>query len=396
MALHPTRRASGMEYAIRDLVVYARELEKKGVDVIRMNIGDPVAYGFDTPEHIKRALFDAVLEGKNGYCDSEGDPELREAVAERERRKNGSSASASDVIITSGITEGIQLLTGALIEQGDEMLLPGPTYPLYSSLTRFFGGTPVFYRTIEEESWKPDIEDLRKKVSGKTRAIVVVNPSNPTGAIYGKRELGEIAAIAGENRIPLIVDEIYDMLVFDGEHLSPVSLAPDIPVITLNGFSKAYLVTGWRAGYMVFRDNDNAMAELKEAVLKEVRARLSANFPVQRAMVAALRGPQDHIGRMVSKLRRRRDLIVKRLNEMPYISTTKPAGAFYVFPSIEKGHFKNDMEFVLHILMKGHVLFVHGSGFGSEYGEMHFRSVFLPDEEFIEKAMNGLELALRE
>lgn len=384
-----------MQYAIRDMVVYARELEKKGIEVIRLNIGDPDAYDFDTPEHIKRALFDAVLQGYNGYCDSEGDRELREAIAERERKKNNSIAGPEDVIVTSGITEGIQMLLAAIIGAGDELLVPGPTYPLYISVTSFYGGRAVAYRTDEENGWRPDIEDIRKKVNERTRAIVVVNPNNPTGAVYSRRDLEEICNIASEHSIPVIADEIYDMLIYEGEHISPVSVSKDTAVITMNGFSKAYLVTGWRMGYISIRDADGFLEELKEALLKEARARLSANHPVQRAMIAALRGPQEHIRKMVKTLRERRDYMWKRLNEIEGISAVKPAGAFYLFPKIQRSEFRNDSEFVLHVLREGHVLLVNGSGFDRTYGSMHFRSVFLPPLETLERAADAIEDALK-
>jgi aspartate/methionine/tyrosine aminotransferase len=394
MKVRPAARAAGMEYAIRDVVLPARELEKKGVKVIRLNIGDPDAFDFDAPEHIKRAMFDAILEGHNGYGESEGEVGLREAIAAREKRKNGNELSISDIIVTTGITEGIQLLLGALIEPGDELLVPGPTYPPYSSVTKFYGGVPVAYRTIEEEGWRPDVEDIRAKITPKTKAILTVSPNNPTGAVYSASDLKAICDIAGEHELPLISDEIYDMLTYGVEHVSPSAVSADVPMVILNGFSKSYLVTGWRVGYAIFRDAGEKLSDLKEAFLREVRARLCASNPAQRAMIAALEGPQTHVQKMVKTLRKRRDYAVRRINCMERLSVTSPDGAFYLFPKIENGPWKSDLEFVLHVLREGHVLFVHGSGFDGKYGNMHFRSVFLPPLETLEKAMDGLEKAL--
>ncbi len=394
MKVRPAARASGMEYAIRDVVLPARKLEQSGIEVTRMNIGDPDAYDFDTPEHIKRALFDAVLEGYNGYGDSEGDEELREAICRRERVKNNNPVGKDDVVVTSGITEGIQLTIGALIEQGDELLVPGPTYPPYSSVTRYFGGRPVSYRTVEEEEWRPDLDDMRRRISDRTRAILIVSPNNPTGAVYSEKDIRGICDIAGEHGLPVISDEIYDMLVYEGKHVSPSSISRDVPLIIFNGFSKSYLVTGWRVGYVIFRDSGDSLAEFKDAFLKQVRARLCASNPAQRAMIEALNGEQGHVREMIGKLRERRNYAVKRINAMDGLSVVRPRGAFYVFPKIESKRWRSDMDFVLDVLNRGHVLFVNGSGFDREYGSMHFRSVFLAPMDMMEKAMDGLENAI--
>ncbi|MEM0357716.1 MAG: aminotransferase class I/II-fold pyridoxal phosphate-dependent enzyme [Candidatus Bathyarchaeia archaeon] len=388
-----TERVRTIEYAIRDVIVYARALAKAGRKVYYLNIGDPVAFDFDTPEHIKWALFEAVRSGANAYSASEGLLELREAISEKEKRVNGVDVSAEDVIVTSGISEGIQMVMAAIVEAGDEILLPGPTYPPYISYARFFGGKPVTYRTVEEDGWQPDIDDLRRKVSDKTRAIVVINPNNPCGALYGEKVLRQILDVAAEYEIPVISDEIYDQLVFEKRFVSTASLAKDVPVIGLNGFSKAYLMTGWRLGYIYFHSPKGELKELKECVEKEARIRLCANTPVQKAGVAALRGPQDHIREMVLKLKARRDYAWKRLNEIEGISCTKPEGAFYVFPKIHYvgSKWKTDLDFVLELLKETGVLFVHGSGFCPVYGAGHVRGVFLPPIEILEDALNLLE-----
>lgn len=388
-----TERVRTIEYAIRDIIVYARALAKTGRKIYYLNIGDPVAFDFDTPEHIKQALFEAIKGGANAYSASEGLPELREAISEKERRVNGVEVSADDIIVTSGISEGIQMVMAALVDVGDEVLLPGPTYPPYISYTRFFGGVPVTYRTVEEEGWRPDIDDLRRKVSDRTRAIVVINPNNPCGALYEEKTLKQILDVAAEHGVPVISDEIYDQLVFEKRFVSTASLAKDVPVIGLNGFSKAYLMTGWRLGYIYFHSPRGELKELKECVEKEARIRLCANTPVQKAGIAALKGPQDHIREMVSKLKARRDYAWKRLNEIEGISCTKPDAAFYVFPKIHGvgSRWKTDFDFVLELLKETGVLFVHGSGFCPVYGAGHVRGVFLPPIETLEEAFNLLE-----
>jgi len=386
-------RAAGIEYAIRDVVVPAKELERKGRRILYLNIGDPLKYDFDTPDHIKQALNRAVAEGKNWYSSSEGLQELREAICEKEKRYNNVDITPDDVVVTSGVSEAINFLFGAIVEPGDEVLLPGPTYPPYISYAKFYGARVVAYRTIEEEGWEVDVDDLRSKITDRTRLIVIINPNNPVGSVYGADRLKEILDVAGEHGVPVAADEIYDGIVYEGSFTSMASLTKDVPVIGLNGFSKVYLMTGWRLGYMYFKDPEGVLSKLKEAVVKEARIRLCANTPVQAAAVEALRGPRDHVDRMVSKLRERRDLAYKRLNEVEGISTVKPRGTFYIFPRVEAvgSVWKTDKDFVLDLLHEEGVLLVHGSGFGAEYGSGHFRAVFLPPPETLNEAFDKLE-----
>lgn len=388
-----TERVRTIEYAIRDVIIYAKQLANAGKKIFYLNIGDPVAFDFDTPKHIKQALVKAVEEGANFYSASEGLPELREAISRKEKRVNNVDVSAEDIIVTSGISEGIQMVMAALVDAGDEILLPGPTYPPYISYARFFGGKPVTYETVEEDGWQPNIDDLRSKVSKKTRAIALINPNNPCGALYGEKVVKQILDLAGEYGIPVLSDEIYDQLVYEKKFVSTARLAKDVPVIGFNGFSKAYLMTGWRLGYMYFHDKQGELQELKQCVEKETRIRLCANTPVQKAGIAALDGPQDHIKEMVEKLRQRRDYAWKRLNEINGMSCAKPEGAFYVFPKIHDvgKRWKTDSEFVLDLLKDTGVLLVHGSGFDPVYGAGHVRGVFLPPIDTLEKALDEVE-----
>ena len=388
-----TARAKAIEYAIRDVIVNAGPLAIMGKKIFYLNIGDPVAFDFPTPQHISQALIEAVQSGENYYSPSEGVQELRQAIAEKEKRVNGVSIAAENVLITSGVSEGIKMVISSLIERGDEILVPGPAYPPYISYSKFFDGTPITYETIEEEKWQPNIDDLRSKISEKTRAIVITNPNNPSGAVYGRKVVKQILDIAGEHDLLVLSDEIYDQIRFTEDFASTAHLAKDLPVVGLNGFSKVYLMTGWRLGYVYFYEPNNELKGLKEIIEKEERMRICANTPVQMAGIAALRGPQDHVKDMVERLRIRRDYSWKRLNEIEGISCAKPEGAFYVFPKIHDvgTKWKTDMEFAVELLKETGVLLVHGSGFDPIYGAGHVRGVFLPPIETLEQAFNEVE-----
>ncbi len=285
------------------------------------------------------------------------------------------------------------MILAALVEKGDEILFPGPTYPPYISYTKFFEGTPVSYETIEDEGWVPNIDDLRSKISPKTRAIVITNPNNPTGSVYSAKYIKEMLDIAGEHNLPVLSDEIYDQLTYEKPFVSTAHLSKDVPVVGLNGFSKVYQMTGWRLGYMYFKGEGKQLDDLKMGVEKQCRIRLCANTPVQIAGAAALNGPQDFVKGIVDRLRERRDYAWKRLNEIEGISATKPEGAFYIFPKIHDvgTRWKNDMEFVVDLLKQTGVLIVNGSGFDPDYGKDHARIVFLPPIEELEEAFNCLE-----
>ena len=388
-----TSRATNIEYAIRDVIPYTEQLVKEGRKIYYLNIGDPPAFDFEVPQHVKDALCKAVQGNDNCYSPSEGLPELREAIASKEKRVNNVDISPNNVLITEGISEGIQMAMAAIVERGDEILFPGPTYPPYISYTRFFEGTPVSYETVEKEGWQPNVDDLRKKISKKTRALVIINPNNPTGAIYSQKMVKEMLDVAAEHNLLVLSDEIYDQITYNGEFFSTARLAKDVPVVVLNGFSKAFQMTGLRLGYMYFKGKNGELDELKQGIEKECRIRLCANTPVQKAGVAALNGPQDHIKGVVEKLRERRDYAWKRFNEIDGITCTKPMGAFYIFPKIRDvgTRWKTDMQFVIELLKETGVLLVNGSGFDPVYGAGHARAVFLPPISMLEEAFNELE-----
>jgi tyrosine/nicotianamine family aminotransferase len=392
-AFRPSRRAEGVEYAIRDVMVKAEQVKRSGKRIIHLNIGDPVKYGFETPPHIREAMKKAVDDGSNYYSASEGLKELREAIAEKENIVNHAQIEARNVIVTQGISEAIFFLMGAVVNPGDEVLMPGPCYSPYISYTKFFEGTPVTFRTIEDNGWAPDHEDFESKITSKTKLIVLINPSNPTGSVYTKQQLARLLEIAANHNLPVAADEIYDRIVYDDQFTSVASIAKDMPILGLNGFSKAYLMTGWRLGYIYVQDPTGQLKHVWEGIEKLSRIRLCASTPTQRAGIAALTGPQTHIGGMVQKLRQRRDLALKRIGDIPRLTVSKPKGAFYVFPRIDlQGtNWKTDDQFITELLQETGVLVVHGSGFDATYGRNHFRSVFLPDEQMMSEAFDAIE-----
>lgn len=392
-AVIPARRAAGVEYAIRDVVVKAEEVRRRGKRILNLNIGDPVKYGLDTPPNIKQAMRKAVESGSNYYSASEGLKELREAVAEKENRFNRAQIDAANVVITQGISEAIMFLMGAIVNPGDEVLMPGPCYPPYLTYTKFFDGKPITYRGIEEKGWAPDLSDLEKKITDRTRLIVVVNPNNPTGSVYSKHDLSRIVELAASRNIPIAADEIYDRIVYDGSFTSVASIARGTPMFGLNGFSKAYLMTGWRLGYLYIQDLEGRVKDVWDAIERLSRVRLCASTPAQIAGIEALTGPQEHIPEMVAKLKHRRDYAWKRANAITGLSATKPAGAFYLFPKINlhRTKWRTDEEFVTDLLNETGVLVVHGSGFDPEYGKDHFRAVFLPEEAMLAEAFDAIE-----
>ena len=381
-----SNRISNVEYAIRDITLHARQYEKAGRKIIYLNIGDPVKFDFPTPDHIKKALLDAVSSNFNYYADSEGILELREAIVNKESQK-GLSVNVEDVLVTNGISEGLDMVAASIVEPNSEILMPGPYYPPYSSYVKFYGGKPIEFKLTEDGA--PDLDDIKSKITPKARALCIINPNNPTGEVFNSKDLKQLIDVAAEHDMYIICDEIYDKLVFDREFTGIGKVAKDAPVILLNGFSKVYLMTGWRCGYICMNSDCQKLENIRNNIPKLARVRIATNLPVQKAAVAALQGPQEYIAETVTKLKKRRDLVVKRLNEIDGISCKLPNGAFYTFPKILHNRWKDDKDFVLNLLNKTGILTVHGSGFG-ELGRGHFRIVYLPNEQVLEEAMDML------
>ncbi len=383
-----SKKVAGVEYAIRDIVSEATKLEKQGKKIDYLNIGDPVQYGFQPPDNVKEALIKAIKQGENYYAPSEGLLELREAIAKKEKDK-GLAVTSDDILVTNGISEGLDMVISSIVEEGDEVLLPGPYYPPYASYVRLHGGIPVEF-AVDMINSTPDIDDIRSKITSKTVAICLISPNNPTGVVFNEKALKELVDVANENDLYIICDEIYDQIVFDEKFVGIGKVASNSPVILLNGFSKVHLMTGWRIGYIAF-NNSPQLEQIRGALPKLARVRICSNLPVQHAAIESLRGPQEYISEFVSELKKRRDLMVKRLNSMPGLSCSNPKGAFYAFPKIEHNKYDSDKEFVLELLNSKGVLTVHGSGFGTKYGSDHFRLVFLPNLESLASSLDKIE-----
>ena len=386
--LKVSKKVAGVEYAIRDIVESARKVQQKGMQVDYLNIGDPVQFGFQPPDNVRQALIDAINKGENYYSSSEGLLELRQEIAKKENAK-GLSISSEEILVTNGVSEGLDMVISSIVEEGDEVLLPGPYYPPYASYVRLHGGIPIEF-AVDLNNSTPDIEDIKSKITSKTVAICLISPNNPTGVVFNEKSLKDLVDIANQHNLYIICDEIYDQIIFDEKFVGIGKVAGDSPVIILNGFSKVHLMSGWRIGYIAFNQSSKLDA-LRENLPKLARVRIATSLPVQHAALESLRGPQDYIGNFVSEVKKHRDFVVKRLNEMPGLSCPTPKGAFYAFPKIEDNRFGTDKEFVTKLLESKGVLTVHGSGFGEKYGSGHFRLVYLPDMKILDSAMNKIE-----
>ncbi|HEX8434190.1 aminotransferase class I/II-fold pyridoxal phosphate-dependent enzyme [Archangium sp.] len=394
--VRPAKHIENVRYAIRNVVTEACRLEAQGRRILYLNIGDPLKFDFQTPPHLIEAVHRAMRDGHNGYTPSAGILAAREAIS-REATRNGlPGITPSEVLVTAGASEALELALTALLDPGDRVLLPCPGYPLYNALMAKLSVQGVPYHLDEENGWSLDLEeiDALARVPG-TRAILLCNPNNPTGAVLDRKVLEGLLEIARRHGLLVLSDEIYDKLLYDKTHIPTASLAKDVPILTFGGLSKAYLACGWRVGWLVFC-NSHLMPELKSAVLRLADARLCSPAPQQYAIAAALDGPQDHISEMMARMRPRRDLMVRRLNAIPGLSVVEPAAAFYAMARIRLPGVTSDEDFVLSLLRETGVLFVHGSGFGQKAGTAHFRVVFLPPEALLTTAFDRLESFIRE
>jgi len=376
-------RTKNVKYAIRDIAVLAKQVAKKK-KVISLNIGDPNRFDFRTPPHLVNAVTKAMKQNKNFYADSMGEEEAIDAIADY-HRKAGINVLNSDILVTMGVSEAIGLCIGAFFNRGDNVLIPRPSYPVYSAYLNLYEVGQKFYTLNEEANWNLDLKDIEKNITEKTKAIVVINPNNPTGAVYDKQTLKDLVNLAGQHDLLIFADEIYDELILEGKMYHIAALSKEVPVVTFNGLAKNFMAPGWRVGWAAIKDLGK-MKEAKDALFQLARARLCAVTPQQYAVKPALEGNRKHLVEAKKKLRNRRDIVYKRINEIEGLSMKKPSAAFYAFPKI---HIKmDDKEFATRLLEEEGVAVVHGSGFDMPE---HFRIVYLAQEQLLNEALDKIE-----
>ena len=381
-------------YDVRGPVVEeAKRMEDMGMHVLKLNIGNPAPFGFRTPEEV---IFDMrqQLTECEGYSDSKGLFSARKAIMQYAQLKNLPNVTINDIYTGNGVSELINLSMQALLDEGDEILIPSPDYPLWTATATLAGGKVVHYVCDEQAEWYPDMDDIRKKITDRTKAIVLINPNNPTGALYPKEVLMEIVKIAREHQLIIFSDEIYDRLVMDGEeHISIASLAPDLFCVTFSGLSKSHMIAGFRIGWMILSGKKEMAKDYIEGLNMLSNMRLCSNVPAQSIVQTALGGYQSVNNYIVpgGRIYEQREFIYKTLNDIPGISVVKPKAAFYAFPKIDTKRFNitNDEKFALDFLREKKVLIVHGGGFNWKQPD-HFRIVYLPRIEVLEESLNNL------
>lgn len=372
----------------------ANRMQADGIDVLKLNIGNPAPFGFSAPEEVITDMI-STLRSAQGYSDSHGIFAARKAIMQYAQTKNIPNVSMEHIYTGNGVSELINLVTQGLIDNGDEILVPSPDYPLWTGCVTLAGGKAVHYICDEQSEWYPDIEDMRSKITDKTKAIVIINPNNPTGAVYPKEVLEQIVELAREHELMIFSDEIYDRLVMDGiEHTSIASLAPDLFCITLNGLSKSHMIAGFRCGWMILSGAKEKAKDYIEGLNMLSNMRLCSNVPAQSIVQTALGGYQS-VNEYIQpggRVYEQRDFIYKALNDIPGISAVKPRAAFYIFPKIdtEKFNIFNDEQFALDFLHDKQVLIVPGKGFNWHQPD-HFRIVYLPDIRQLDKAMKKMK-----
>lgn len=386
-------------YDVRGPVVdEAAKMEEKGTQVLKLNIGNPAPFGFCAPDEVIYDMRRQLTECE-GYSNAKGLFSARKAIMQYSQNKNIPNVAIEDIYTGNGVSELINLSMSALLNSGDEVLVPSPDYPLWTACVTLAGGTAVHYICDEKADWYPDINDMRSKITDKTKAIVIINPNNPTGALYPKEVLEQIVEVAREHQLIIFSDEIYDRLVMDDEeHVSIASLAPDLFCVTFSGLSKSHMIAGYRVGWMVLSGNKNMARDYIEGLNMLSNMRLCSNVPAQSIVQTALGGYQSVKNYIVpgGRIYEQREYIYKALNDIPGISAVKPKAAFYIFPKIDtkKYNITNDEQFALDLLREKKILLIHGGGFNWAQPD-HFRVVYLPRIEVLEDATEKITDFLR-
>ncbi|CCK76444.1 MAG: pyridoxal phosphate-dependent aminotransferase [Oleispira antarctica] len=389
-----SNKLANVFYDIRGPVAHAaKKMEEDGHRILKLNIGNPKPFGLDAPEEI---IQDVILNlpDSEGYCDSKGLFSARKAVMQYSQQKGIKDVGIEDIVLGNGVSELIVMSMQGLLNSGDEVLIPSPDYPLWTGAVSLAGGTPIHYHCDEQSNWFPDMDDIRKKVNKKTKALVLINPNNPTGAVYPDEVLLELIQIARENNLIVFSDEIYDKILFDGAtHTSTASLADDLLFITFNGLSKNYRLAGFRAGWMIISGAKHRAKDYIEGLEMLASMRLCANVPSQHAIQTSLGGYQsiDDLVAPGGRIYEQRNIAYEALNSIPGISCTKPMGALYCFPKVDikKFNIHNDERMVLDLLEQQKILVVHGTAFNWAQPD-HFRVVFLPRPEDLNLALDKM------
>ena len=381
-------------YDVRGPVVdEAARMEEDGMEILKLNIGNPYPFGFSAPQEVILDMLSNVRTSQ-GYSDSKGIFSARKAIMQYAQLRGIPGVTINDIYTGNGVSELINLCMQALLDNGDEILIPAPDYPLWTATATLAGGNVVHYICDEQSDWYPDIEDMRKKINDRTKAIVIINPNNPTGALYPKEVLQQIVDLAREHQLIIFSDEIYDRLVMDGkEHVSIASLAPDLFCVTFSGLSKSHMIAGFRIGWMILSGNKNIARDYIEGIKMLSNMRLCSNVPAQSIVQTALGGHQSVNDYIVpgGRIYEQREYVYKALTDIPGISAVKPQAAFYMFPKIDTKKFNivNDEKFALDLLREKKILIVQGSGFNWHQPD-HFRVVYLPRIEVLKEAVGKI------
>ena len=398
MRFDKSSKLDNVLYDVRGPVVdEANRMEEMGTHILKLNIGNPAPFGFRTPDEVVYDMARQLPECE-GYSNSKGLYSARKAIMQYAQNKLIPNVGIEDIYTGNGVSELINLCMQALLNDGDEILIPSPDYPLWTACATLSGGKPVHYICDEQSDWFPDMDGIRSKISCKTKAIVIINPNNPTGALYPREVLQEIVDIAREHQLMIFSDEIYDRLVMDGlEHVSIASMCPDLFCVTFSGLSKSHMIAGYRAGWMILSGNLRCAKGYIEGINMLSNMRLCSNVPAQSIIQTALGGHQSVKGYVVpgGRIYEQREYVYQRLNAIDGVSAVKPKAAFYIFPKIDTAKFNitDDEQFALDLLREQKLLVVQGSGFNWHEPD-HFRVVYLPRIEVLKEAMDKLEAFL--